>query len=456
MKRKLWLSARQRKQIASVGGVCLLPSQMVSPKKVTGLVLSLIFASLGQAASTPADALREADVICRGDNGALWGVSLCGPLLLVDPMTRSVYANQPGAKGQLKREDEIFVGKLPEQINIANTAADWDGTKWTMIMLPLPDEPERRASLLAHEMWHRVQGQLGLPPSGAANNHLDTRDGRYWLQLEWRALVLALQAAGPARNEAAGDAALFRARRRELFPDAAKTEREMELNEGLAEYTGVKLSGAPDPPRFVVEHELKEAPEKNTFVRAFAYATGPAYGLLLDNTGDDWRQAVRAGRRDLADLLLERAGIKFPEKIGPAADERAPKYGSAELAAAEDRREEARRDVVKNYRARLVEGPVLVIPFQKMSMQFDPGNLVPLDSLGTVYPNIRIVDVWGILTVSKGGALLGADFSRITVPAPKTAAGNQIEGDGWKLELNSGWVILPGDRAGDFKVRPVE
>ena len=426
---------------------------MAVPDKTAWLALSILFATIAHGEVAPAKALREADAICRDDNGALWGVSLCGPMLFVDPTTRSVFANQAGEEKLLKPEGDIFVGKLPEQINIANTSVDWAGTKWTMIMLPLPEEPHQRAALLAHEMWHRIQSEIGLPQSGATNDHLDTRDGRYWLQLEWRALAAALEATGPARKEAALDAMLFRARRRELFPNAAKTEREMELNEGLAEYTGVKLSGAPDLAHFVVEHELKDAAEKNTFVRSFAYATGPAYGLLLDDTGSDWRKLVRATHRDLADLLL--GPEKLPEKIEATANERAPKSGSAELGAAEDRREQMRRDLVKNYRARLIEGPVLAIPLQKMNMQFDPGNLVPLDSLGTVYPNIRIVDDWGILTVSKNGALLSADFSRITLSAPKSIAGKAVEGDGWKLELKSGWLILPGDRAGDFKVRPV-
>ena len=423
------------------------------------LITALVAPVLGRSAADTGkatEALREANEICRQDDGALWGISLCGSVLLVDPATRSVFANHPDGEKLLKPEGDIFVGELPVEINIANTAKDWAGTKWTMIMLPLPDEPHRRATLIAHEMWHRIQGEIGLPLSGAANNHLDSRDGRYWLQLEWRALGSALQAAGPARKEAARDAILFRVRRRELFPDAAQAEREMELNEGLAEYTGVKLSGAPDSARFVVEHELKDAPSKDTFVRSFAYATGPAYGLLLDDTGSDWRQAMRTTHRDLAELLLERAEIKLPEKIETAAKERARNYGSVELAAAEDGREQAHRALVKEYRTRLVEGPVLVIPLQKMNMQFDPGNLVPLDSLGTVYPNIRIVDVWGILTVSKSGALLSADFSRITVPAPKSAAGKLIDGDGWKLELNSGWVIPPGDRPGDFNVRPAK
>jgi hypothetical protein len=426
---------------------------MVSPKRALSPALSLVFASIAQAAPIPAEVLREADVICRRDNGALWSISLCGPILLVDPATRAVFANEPGAENQLKPEGEIFSGKLPVEINVANTAVDWAGTKWTMIMLPLPDEKERRSALIAHEMWHRIQGDLGLPPSGAANDHLDTRDGRYWLQLEWRALAAALKAAGTARQEAVRDAVTFRAWRRELFPGAGKTEREMELNEGLAEYTGVKLSGAADPARFVVDHELKDAPAKETFVRSFAYATGPAYGLLLDETGPDWRQVVRTTRRDLAELLLERAGMTLPDKAEAAADKRALRYGSDELAATEDRREQTRRDLVENYRARLVDGPVLIIPLQKMKMEFDPGNLVPLDSLGTVYPSIRVVDNWGILTVSKNGALLSADFSRVTVPVPVKASQPVMKGDGWTLQLNDGWSVRPAERNGDFVLR---
>jgi hypothetical protein len=403
--------------------------------------------------STATRALQEANELCGRDNGALWGISLCGPLLLVDPATRLVVANQADLENQLKSNADSFVGKLPEQINIANTAVDWAGTKWTMIMLPLPADKDRRASLMAHEMWHRVQHDLGIPESAAANSHLDTRDGRYWLQLEWRALAAALQTKGSGQIEAETDALLFRTRRREIFPETAGPESEMELSEGLAEYTGVKLSGNPDPARFVVDVELKEAPAKNTFVRSFAYATGPAYGLLLDETGADWRAATRA-RRDLGDLLLERTGIKLPQDIEAAANDRAKKYGGAELGAKEDRREEARRELAKNHRQRFVEGGVLVLPLHKMNMQFDPGNLMPLDSLGTVYPSIRIVDDWGILTVSKGGALMSGDFTRVTLPAPTKTAGAIIEGDGWNLRLNSGWSVGPGTRSGDLTLRP--
>ena len=399
-------------------------------------------------AAAAAEWMRETEAICRRDGGALWGKSLCGPMLLVDPVTRGVFANQRDEENRLKREGDIFTGRLPNEINIANTATDWAGVKWTMIMLPLPEEKNRRATLMAHEMWHRIQEEIGFPASGAANNHLETRDGRYWLQLEWRALAAALTRNGEERKSAIADAALFRARRHQLFENAVDQECEMELHEGLAEYTGVKLNGA-DASQYVVSTNLKDAPTKKTFVRSFAYATGPAYGLLLDQSGSDWRKALRK-HDDLARLLFTRVGVKLPDNIAAAADNRAGKYGGSELAAAEDRRAQARHDLIASYRARLVDGPVLMMPLQKMNMQFNPGNLVALEPLGTVYPDIRIVDVWGVLTVTSGGALMNPDFTRVTVPAPRQTKGAVIEGEGWKLELNTGWSIAPGEREGSF------
>ena len=83
-----------------------------------------------------------------------------------------------------------------------------------------------------------------------------------------------------------------------------------------------------------------------------------------------------------------------------------------------------------------------------MKMQFDPGSLMPLDDRGTVYPQIRIVDEWGILSASRD-ALLAPDFTRITVSAP-SASDNPYIGEGWNLVLNGGWKVVPGERKGDY------
>jgi hypothetical protein len=316
----------------------------------------------------------------------------------------------------------------------------------------VPTDSGRRGAMFMHELWHRRQAELGFPASGAANEHLDTREGRVWLQLEWRALQSALAGRGRGRSSAAADALLFRAMRRKLFPRAAVEEREMEMHEGLAEYTGVRLGGVRDPARFVIDANLAEQPRRESFVRSFAYASGPAYGLLLDEAAPGWTRRLRKDE-DLAELLRARLRIAPARVDEKGAEARARVYGFEELAAAELRREEGRRRVVADYRARLVEGPVLFLPLRGMSMSFDPGNLVPLEGLGTVYPNIRVVDAWGVLNVKGGGALLSKGFDGVTVPAPSDVSARTLGGEGWTLELKDGWSLAPGARRGDFVVR---
>lgn len=185
---------------------------------------------------------ETARAICERDAGRLWGVSLCGPILIADRETRTVIANQADRAGHLKPRGDVFVGRLPDDVIIAATAGEWAGVHWTMLPWPLPDDEQETRHIIAHELWHRIQGQLGLPGCSPPNDHLDTRDGRTWLRLEWRALREALTRTGQQRVLAVTDALAFRAYRRSLCPGAADTERAMEMHEGLAEYTGVRLS----------------------------------------------------------------------------------------------------------------------------------------------------------------------------------------------------------------------
>ncbi len=418
------------------------------------------FQNRALAQSSPIDTtlasqyFQEAQAVCNRDNGRLWGVSLCAPMLFVDRKTRTVVANQADKEGILTKDGNVFVGQLPAKVNIANTATEWAGVKWTMVIFPLPEDKIRRANLMAHEMWHRVQNDIGFPSSGAANNHLDSRDGRMWLQLEWRALAAALMSRGKQRHQAIADALLFRAYRRAVFPQAASEEREMEMHEGLAEYTGVRLSGSPNLNQYVVDKDLKEAAQKQTFVRSFAYASGPAYGILLDETKTNWRNNLKK-EDDLGSLLQKRLSIKLPQNIEQAAELRAKNYDSDKLRAFETERENNRQKLLAEYRAKLVDGAVLELPILRMSMQMNPGTLVPLEPIGTVYPDIRIVDAWGILTVTKG-ALIKSDFSKIYVSAPSSLSAPSIQGDGWTLELNAGWTVAAGERKGDYVVKKLE
>ena len=76
-----------------------------------------------------------------------------------------------------------------------------------------------------------------------------------------------------------------------------------------------------------------------------------------------------------------------------------------------------------------------------MNIGFNPGNLMPLDSFGTVYPNMRITDNWGILEVDSCGALHGPDWKYVIISYPETVTDTLIIGKGWKLRLDKNWNL---------------
>jgi hypothetical protein len=364
-----------------------------------------------------------------------------------------VVANQADAMGVLKPAGGVFIGVLPEADNIANTPTQWSGTRWTeLVWQMLPEAPTQRHAMLAHELFHRIQPMLPIAyPEGGDNAHLDTLEGRYLLQLEWRALASALKAPGAAaRRAAVADALLFRSQRYALFPDAAANEGALEANEGVAQYTGVRLGLATPGARtaFAID-SLKPYTPEATFVRSFAYATGGAYGLLLDRADPAWRGKLRSGSR--FDQLL-RAAMRLPPSNLSTVKVRAAAYDDGTLRAVEVKRDEAMKARAAAQYARFVDGPVLVLPMKHANRQFNPQTLQPLGDLGTIYPTLRLVDDWGVLEV-EDGALMAKDMTATTV----SAAGIDplgLKGAGWRLTLKPGWTVRPGSRKGDFVVGP--
>lgn len=420
------------------------------------LAMALFALPARSAEPIPLEAARtvfdEAHALCERDDGRLWGASLCAPIMLVDPKSRLIVASVRDAGGVLKERGGVFVGTLPDDLNAANTAVEWSGTRWTQMLWPLPDDPGKRAALIAHELFHNLQSRLPVGfPHADDNSHLDTLDGRYWLQMEWRALARALQARDDKfRRKAVFDALAFRGLRQGSPADAERNETALELNEGLAEYTGVVVAGATDEGRLdAALHDLDAHVADASFVRSFAYATGPAYGLLLDRYSPGWRTRLGGGA-SLSALLAQAAGYDGKD-IGKQAKDAASGYDRGqELRNSEMARERARQEQLARNRGKFIDGPVLTLALKNMSIQFDPRTLQPLDEVGTVYPALRITDDWGVLQVD-GGALLKKDWSAVVVNAP---AGGRIaaplQGEGWTLEPAPGWTLVPGERAGDF------
>lgn len=396
---------------------------------------------------------QHAEQLCDGDRGRLWGQSLCGPMMLVDPKRRQVIASHADARGVLKERGNVFAGQLPADAIVANTAVDWSGTRWTQLLWPLPQDASRRSTLLAHEMFHRLQPALPIiAPSEGGNEHLDTLEGRYWLQLEWRALAHALEATDAvALRSAMTDALAFRAERYRHFPAAAQEEAALELNEGLAEYTGVFV-GNPTPSARIQAalHDLRAHVDDRSFVRSFAYATGPAYGLLLDQAAPGWRRDLAGHARDLGRHLAEAARIPM-QVDATALRAAAARYDGPLLHEAETLREQQRLAQLEHNRARFVTGPVVRLDLHSMRIQFNPNAMQPLPGHGTVYPTMRLTDTWGSLDVSDG-ALMQGDWKAVFVQAPANAD-PPLWGPGWSLSLKPGWSLVLGTRKGDYLLK---
>jgi hypothetical protein len=393
-----------------------------------------------QDSLTAAAGAAELRQMCREDAGRLWGVDLCGPLMVVDPSTRRIWTSNPDAAGLLEQSGSGWVGGLPVGVPVANTTVDWAGVRWIQVLAPLPTDAANRRVLLVHEAWHRAQAQLGLAAQSSDCAHLDEERARVLMRLEFRALGTAM-----ARRQAAREALLFRAVRMTEFRNAAAQEDALDRNEGLAAYTGVRL-GVTDNPTLFVARTLDRYDRNQALARSYAYASGPAYGLLLDELRPNWR-------RELAGVPPARLLVEVLQLGGwRESDVRraGARYGMTQISAEERTRAQAHQARVAELRLRFDRGPRLELPLTNMQMEFDPEAVTPLENLGNFYATLTIRDAWGELRATDG-AMISTDYRRVVVSSPGRGA---VTGPGWQLRLAPGYQLVGPDRAGIF--RPVQ
>jgi hypothetical protein len=382
---------------------------------------------------------KAVEAVCEREGKRLWGMSMCGPMVVADLRTQTIATSHPAPEGP-----------RPRLLGIVNAPLQWGGVTWAAYVWDsLANATPRHAkAILLHELFHGiVQPKVGLRASELLNEHLDAVDGRYWMRLEWRALARALRESGAERTAAVGDALAFRQARHRLYPASADNERALEINEGAASYTGTVAAAdsAADAIASALEN-LAAADTGESFVRTFAYTTGPAYGLLLDASSPDWKQRIR-NTDDFAALLAGAFAVQ------PATDAAASaaRYGGAEIRAAEEQRERGRQQRLAELRRQFVDGPVLVSRGGGSGMSNSMGA-VAIPDVGTVFfgPYRSNTDS-GTLEAEKG-VLLESSGSVRRVPAPVRKDDTTVVGDGWTFTAKPGWVIREGPRRGDYEV----
>ena len=410
--------------------------------------LSTLFLLAPLGAATAAEAqvqpelarqyFEEATTLCERDAGRLWGVSLCGPLVIVDQRTGTRATSQP--------EPDAPAPRFP---GLVDGPVTWGGVRWfsmPLYMLPA-DDADLRQQLMLHGLFHRIQDQLGFMTEDGYNEHLDTLEGRVWMQLEWRALRRAIESSGNDQAEAIADALAFRRERRRLFPGAADNERRDEIREGLASYTGIAAwASSPADARRAAAAALGGVDAQTSLVGNFEGASGPAYGVLLDDLAPGWQRKVRS-TSDLGDLLA--SAINKPPTPDLAAA--AARYDGAALRTAEETRDRAQQVRVAELRRRFIDGPVLTMPAGGSGTSDTTGS-VGIPGAGTVFfRNFTLSARWGRLNANDG-VLRSADGTTLSVPVTGPLEGTTLKGDGWSATLNSGWVLRPAARTGSFAI----
>lgn len=371
----------------------------------------------------------------------LWGVPLDAPVVVHDR-----------GSGTSWRRNGVAGTALPVVLRSdqppANTCITIDGAPAVLLLLPLPAELDGLATLLWHEQWHCVQAALGLPAAEGDTAHLDNEAGRTALRLEMRALAQALSTRDERQARQHAAAALgFRALRSDAAAAGTRAldeEAKVERNEGLAQYTGRRIAAAAhegDAVSAAVD-ALAKADASQSFVRSAAYATGPAYGMLLDRWSPPWRSGLSA-RSALPALLADALG-------GPGIAKGDAGYGADEVRAEERERATVRERRSAGYRERFLGNDAVRLELRKPSVSFDPRSLFPLDDAGTVYTPLTVRDEWGELTAA-AGALLSKDWALLSVGGGAVEGeGARWSGPGWTLVLSEGWRL--GRDAGGWRV----
>jgi hypothetical protein len=281
---------------------------------------------------------------------------------------------------------------------------------------------------------------------------------------------------------------VFRRERRRLFPGAAENERREEIREGLASYTGIAVwANSPADARRAAVAALAGGESQPAFVGNFEAASGPAYGVLLDDLLPEWRRQLRPDTSDLGDLLASAATAASPAAaasvpsatktlpttkttakakaatasattktatttdVAAAATAAAARYEGSALRAKEEARDRAQQVRVTELRRRFVDGPVLTMPAGGSTTSDTTGS-VGIPGIGTVlFRNFTLSAQWGRFNAD-GGVLRAADGTTLSVPVTGRLEGTALKGEGWSATLNPGWTVQPAARAGSFVI----
>jgi hypothetical protein len=390
---------------------------------------------------------KKVEAVCNKDNGDLWGTNLYGPLMFVDRVSRKITANQPDNNGLLKLKDGVYTGFYPRESLISNTAVEFGGKLFALAPLPFEDEEFRIVTRAVHSLFHRFQETTGYTSSGFNTTSMDEKNARLWIKLEWKALIKAIRAEGVEKEVALRDALIFNGSNRELYHKSVTDRIKFENYEGVATFTYLILStNSLDDFYIRLQEALERTYSMPSFARFYGGIHGALYATLMYQKGFDFKK-IKTDTTDITYLVKKLYSIQLPDVCRDVAGSIALNYDVETIREEEAKRVADIRDRIRRQTATFVERPVLFLDLESPYFDFEPEDIHPMDTLGTLYSKMRVSDNWGKLTVDKGGCLVSNNFKflRITSRGLKQEK-NRITGDGWQILLNNNWQLVQIDQ----------
>ncbi|MDD2436232.1 MAG: hypothetical protein PHG27_02790 [Massilibacteroides sp.] len=396
------------------------------------LIQLLAYTAYGQEYScdkTMEESLQQTALILnKPESKALWGMSLNSPIIIVDHFNNTMFFTtiEDGSVASIK--EEPWDNKVP----LANSFFDYNDKRYvTIVHAALMNSTcEQRVNLLCHEIFHTYQQSLGIKNQSSVNYHMDEVQGRALLQIEMKALQQALSG-DLARLK---DALHIRAYRQSIYSN--NNEDLYELNEGLAEYTGVKLSI--ENIREYVASRLNYNISRG-YTNAFGYFTGSAYATILDDIYPQWRYDI-----DLAKGLIYLIK-KIKPQYAPEIDKREldkllTKYDYNQILVIEQEELNNFGDIGKFKNLLNSEASKLCIANQSINFTYNPHDRVISLGDAVLLRNMTITGEWGQIN-SKNGIVRLNNWSAFYLLPPSNITANVIQGDNYEIRLYQGWTV---------------
>jgi hypothetical protein len=383
------------------------------------------------------------EAACDKDNGKLWGKNLSGPVMFVDRETRKIVANTPDKDGILKEKEGVYTGLYPRENIIANAAVHFGGTLFGMAPLPGEEDEFRIITRALHSLLHRYQDSIGYTSSGYNTGNMDEKNARLWIKLEWKALRKAIESQGPDQQVAIRDALIFRGANHELYPNFTKDQIRFENYEGLATFTHLLLvTNSPEEFKTRLFETLDRFSSFTSYARTYGFIHGALYATLMHQKGFDFK-TIRSEDADLGEIVRNLYGVNLPLVCRDVAGSLAFNYDIELIKEEEARHEQEINERTDRIVSTFTDKPVVYFELISPYFDFEPEDIRPLGSYGTLYNKMRTSDNWGKLTVDKGGCLVSNNFKYLRVTAKGFETNkNRVDGEGWHLILNSDWEIV--------------